>query len=264
MTRYVLPTLGVALMLAAVLTVQPARAAENGSTVLKINMVRGFVTLYVNGQSVGRFGKKGILDQSSEAIVSRNVSAMVKPGANTLRAVWSESVSPVGSVHVSFAAASGPGAAFRKLTQLDFGVMSKAKGDKQATFNLPDAAGRLSNAEGTAGSRGRRAQGGSRSRQTQLVANVVRGDITVWVNNHKVGNYPAGLVRIDVSNYVRGGENSLRLAWKDAAIPIGSISIAYAEEKNAFRTVAKQDFNVFSKKSSSGNISFQLPASADR
>lgn len=239
--------------------------AASGRTVLKVNMVRGFVTVYINGRQVGRYGKKSILDRSGGAIVTRDVSSLVKPGSNTLRAVWSEKVYPVGDVHISFAARSGPGTAFRELVGFNFGATSKAAGDKKASFNLPDAQGRLNSSTETAGSRGRRAQGSSRSHQTLLVANIARGDISVWINEHKIGNYPSGLVRLDVSNYVRGGSNTLRLAWTENVFPVGQISVAHAAQKNRFRTIAKYDLGVFTGKSSRGNrVTFALPATASQ
>ena len=254
--------LGVVLMWLGLVGFSPSVHAQ-GRTLLRVNMVRGFVTVYVNGQQVGRYGKQGITERSANALVTRDVGALVKPGANILRAVWSEKLPPTGEVHISFAAQSGPGAAFRELTRIEFGAMSKRSGDTSARFNLPDAQGRLSNAAGTAGSVGRRVQGSSRDNQTLLVANVTRGNIMVWLNGHKIGNYPSGLVRIDVSNYARGGANNLKLSWQGRT-PIGKISVAYAAQRNTFRTIAAYDLGVFTKKTDTGmmQITFNLPSTA--
>jgi hypothetical protein len=250
-------------MLAASWSRAVVAAPVGWRTLLKVNMVRGFVTVFVNGQRVGRYGKSGTLDRSAMALATRDISALVRPGANTLRAEWSEQRFPTGEVHVSFAARSGPGAAFRELASFDFGVASRAKGNRSATFNLPDAAGRLSSALGTAGNAGRRVQSNSRDSQTLLVANIVRGKIAVWVNGRKVGDYPPGLVRLDISNFVRGGANTVRLAWDEDAAPIGGVRISYAPQRNRFRTVTDYDLSVFAKRrANTGTIAFTLPRAA--
>lgn len=87
----------------------------------------------------------------------------------------------------------------------------------------------------------------------------------VWVNGHKIGNYPSGLVKIDVSNYARGGTNTLRLTWQEDAFPIGKISVAHTAQKNNFRIIATYDLGVFTKRSSAGaSVTFILPTTANR
>lgn len=238
-----------AIALAALTLPAPARAQDK--TVLKTNMVRGYVSVYVNGQQVGRYGSKGILKGApGEGIASVSLVRFVRPGRNTLRLVWSEDKFPVGEIHVSHARAGG---AFREITAHSFDVMTKAKGERSVEFNLPGVTS------------GKQPHPGSGDNQTLLTANITRGNIVVFVNGKKVGSYAQGLVPIDISNYVKGGENSLRLSWNETVFPIGTVGISHAVTKNQFRTIASHDLGVFTKKSGDNNsITFSLPPEAGR
>lgn len=249
----------------------PVMAQGGNETVFKANIVRGSVTVYINGQSVGKVGSAGILgDKPGEGLASKTVDPLVRGGQNTMRLVWSGEQYPLGEVHISHATGGGN---FREITRVEFGVFSKAKGEKTVTFVLPDAAGALpkgSNknpggafpAPDPNAAQSGRVTPGSSARQTLMNANLTRGNITVYINDKKVGSYASGLVPLDVSNYVHSGANELRVEWaKSDAVPMGSISISYAAEKDKFRTVGKYDLNVFVKKTTgkSGVVTFNLP-----
>ena len=251
--------------------VAQTRSAANAQTLLKTNMVRGFVTVYVNGQKVGRYGKKDIIRAApgEEPIASVNISSRVKPGKNTFRAVWNEARYPVGAVHVSYAA---PGGRFRKLAEINLGVFNKEDGDKSVVFTVPGAnnsAATVSTrevaADAPAGRRGGGPAGkgkvapGSHVNQTLMTANITRGNITVFVNGKKVGSYTNGLVPLDISDYARSGANTLRVSFADNVFPIGSIRISYAAQANKFRQIAQYDMGVFTRKRANQTVTFNLP-----
>lgn len=117
---------------AAALRVRSVQA--NGAAVLKINMVRGYVTVYINGTQVGRYGQKDVLAQTRSGIVSVDIGSYIKPGSNTIRVTWSETKTPLGDLHVSYADTPGK---YRQLSSITFDVNAKASGSRTATFVIP-------------------------------------------------------------------------------------------------------------------------------
>ncbi|RYG41373.1 hypothetical protein EON79_20920 [bacterium] len=222
--------------------------AARADTILTVNMVKGFATVSINGQKVGTYGKAKTLDRTGEALAKLDVSRFTKPGRNKMTVSWSGGA-PIGDVRIS---ESVPGGKYRKIGNVSLTVLSKAQGTQTVAFNLGGAA-----ASGGANGHNR-VQPGSGSRQTLMTANIVRGDVTVFVNGKKVGDYGPGLVPIDVSDYARPGANSLRLTWKGAK-PTGSVRISYAASKNAFRKLAEYQLSVFTKPNTNGTVSFRLP-----
>lgn len=243
------------------LALMPAWARAQGSrenqTLLKVNVPRGFVTVFVNGQKVGTFGQKTVLANDPHALTDKDVSALVRPGKNALKVVWSGKSAPLGSVNISYAKERN---AFRKVAGIDFGVMNKNAASKTVSFNLPKADGTFAQ---TPTKSGEAVGPGSRARQTLMTANITRGDITVFVNGKKVGSYTSGsLVPLDISNYIKGGENTVRLVWDESIFPVGSVSISYAARPSRFRKVATYDMGTFTKKKGGTSVTFSLPAEA--
>ncbi len=214
-------------------------------TVLNVNMVKGYVTVSINGQKVGRYGKSGPLDRTGNPIVTVDVSRYVREGRNALKVDWNGG-KPVGVVRVSESLDGG----YRKVGELRLDVMARESGSRTSSFNIGGARGG-GPAFGTP-------RPGSADRQALLTANIVRGDVQVFVNGRKVGSYAAGLVPIDISDYARPGANTLRLAWTGGR-PTGSVRVSYAAHRNAFRTIAQYDLNVFTKRNSGGTVTFRLP-----
>jgi hypothetical protein len=229
------------LFLCLILCVQSAWARP--SLVLKAHMAKGQVDVFLNDRPLGRFGSEDVLHPQGP--VTREVTALSRPGQNQLRCKWQGKRAPVGEVHLSY---SEDGVKYRELAAMDFGVMSRNSGDQKAAFLMPAAASR--------------AQPGSQLRQTLLTCNLTRGKVTVLVNGRKVGSYVAGLVPLDISNHVHSGANTLAVKWDDKSrIPLGSIRISYAERKNQFRKIAEHDLSVFTQRRSGPDqsVTFQLP-----
>lgn len=233
-----------------------AQGSKSNQTLLKVNMVRGFVTVSVNGQKVGRYGKEGVT-ATGNGIEDIDISRHVRPGKNRLTLAWSEKVYPMGEVSIGYAKEKNR---FRQLADLKMGVFSKPKESKTVTFTLPQANGAMVETP----TAGKKPRPGSGAHQTLMTANITRGNVTAFVNGKKVGSYNSGVVPLDISNYVKGGENTLRLSWSGSQTPIGSLSIAYAEEASRFRTVAKHDLGVFTKTKGGGSVTFILPAEAGK
>lgn len=222
-----------------------SQAWARPTLLLKAQLVKGLVEVFVNDRSVGTFGSADILHP--QGTVTRDVTGLSRPGQNQLRCVWKGK--PVGDIHLSYAE---DGQKYRELAAMDLGVLSKTSGDQKAAFLMP----------GPSVSTQVRARPGSQSRQTLLTCNLMRGKVTVFVNRKKVGSYVAGLVPLDISNHVHSGQNILGVSWDEKSrIPLGSIRISYAHEKSKFRKIAEHDLSVFTRKQSTedNSITFTLP-----
>lgn len=217
----------------------------SAKVLLNVNMVKGFVTVSVNSQKIGTYGKKGTLDKSANAVKTVDVTKYAKAGANRLSVVWSGG-KPTGEVRVS----ESLGAGFRKVGEVRLDVFAPASGTRTANFNVGDAKAPVGAHNAP--------RPGSGARQTLLTANIVKGNVSVWVNGEKVGDYAPGVVPIDVSDYAKAGANTLKVAWSGTR-PTGSIRVSYAATKNAFRKLTEYDLNVFTKKTGGGTVTFKLP-----
>jgi hypothetical protein len=82
----------------------------------------------------------------------------------------------------------------------------------------------------------RKPRAGSQYNQTLLVTESI-SPITAWVNGKRVGDFQAGN-KLDISNFIRSGENTLRITWQNSTWPF-SVRVAHAENKNAFRDVSR-------------------------
>ncbi len=237
-------------------------------TIVQVNMVRGYVTLYVNDQSVGKFGKEGILGgEPGEGLGRQSIKPLVRPGLNSLRVAWSEETPPIGEVHVSYSAGDG----YREIATFKMDpTSSQATGDQKIDFSVPDS--KTSAPTGTptpggtpqtAASQQTPAQAGpgSRAKQTLMTVNLTKGNATVWINGNQVGSYSAGLLPLDVSDKVKSGENKMKVTWTDSTPPLGSVEISYATEPSKFATVANFEMNVFSKAGTNepAEVTFTLP-----
>jgi hypothetical protein len=77
---------------------------------------------------------------------------------------------------------------------------------------------------------------GSRDNQTLLVTGSIK-PVTAYVNGRRVGDFQVGN-KLDISNFIRPGENRLRVTWTDRTYPF-VVRIAHAKSKNAFYDVTK-------------------------
>lgn len=98
---------------------------------------------------------------------------------------------------------------------------------------------------------------GSAAHQTLLVSSVTGGAVQVKINGRLVGDFQSTM-RLDVSNYVRPGPNTLTATALEGDRPSGSVKVAYAAKPNQFRTVARLDFDVMNLKKSL-SATFVLP-----
>lgn len=225
------------LLLCLTLCLHPARAEPR--LLLKAEVAKGQVEVFVNDQAVGKFGSEDIF----------TTARADDSGQNQLRCVWKGKRAPPGDIHISYAE---DGVKYRELAAMDFGVMSRPSGDQKTDFLMP----------GSAVSGKPQARPGSQAGQTLLTCNLTRGKVLVSVNGRKVGSYVAGLVPLDVSNHVHSGQNSLNVIWDEKSrIPLGSIRISYAQKKNQFRKIAEHDLSVFTQKRSGAHnaVPFLLP-----
>ena len=93
-----------------------------------------------------------------------------------------------------------------------------------------------------------------------LTANLVRGNITVYVNGKMVGSFTNGVVPLDISNYVKSGQNTLRVAWKKGdTLPLGYARVSYAASAKQFRQIAQFDMTLFTKAKEDKSVTFNLP-----
>ena len=236
-----------------------AQASSADQTLVRVNMVNGYVTLYVNGQSVGRVGKANVLSGGGAGIKEISISRYVKPGPNKLRIVWSEQRVPNGTIAVGYAPG---GSAMRALASVKLDVVSaKASGERTVTFNVPRSGTNQSVAADKAPS-GTVAPG-SHANQTLLSANIANGATgTVFINDKKAGTFTGAYVPIDISDYVRVGENALRLEWQGKTAPAGSVSVSYAAQASKFRTLNTFALNPLSTRGNNKFTgSFTVPAS---
>lgn len=98
---------------------------------------------------------------------------------------------------------------------------------------------------------------GSAAHQTLLVASLYRGAVRVEINGKFVGDFQSTM-RLDVSNSVRPGKNTLTATATDDDRPLGSVRVAHAAKANQFRTLAELDFGVLNRKKSL-SATFVLP-----
>lgn len=211
--------------------------AQAPRAVLKTNLVRGYVEVFLNRHRIGRFGKASAL--ASGGVQDRDVTSLLQGGRNQLRCVWSERTYPLGDVHVSLGDHQGQ---YRKVAAMNFGVTSKARGSQSAAFDVPRAGA---------------ARPGSQAGQTLMTANLTRGRVSVLINGRKVGDYVQGVVPLDVTPYVHSGSNTVRVTFGKPR-PVGSLSLAHAAQRNQFRTIWSQTFDVFAA-APQGTLTFQLP-----
>lgn len=103
---------------------------------------------------------------------------------------------------------------------------------------------------------------GSAPNQTLLVVSpgTLRGPVSVFLNGRKVGDY-AGFIRVDVSNYVRPGQNTLRVTSPDRS-GVGEVKIAHAVARDQFRDVTGLKLEGFRAPAEGTRLSFDLPAGA--
>ncbi|MEF2277434.1 hypothetical protein V3W47_03925 [Deinococcus sp. YIM 134068] len=103
---------------------------------------------------------------------------------------------------------------------------------------------------------------GSAANQTLLVVSprTLRGPITVTLNGKRVGDF-AGFGRLDVSNYVRVGENNLQVTSPDRR-GVGFAKIAHAVTKDAFRDITEVRMEGFRATAEGTRAKFTLPTGA--
>lgn len=96
-------------------------------TVLKTNMVKGYLRVWVNGADLGHYA----------GITTRDISSYVKPGPNTVRVAWAKDYGeapPMGGLDVAHAARKD---AFRTLFSWNTPVIIPRTGEKTFTVNVP-------------------------------------------------------------------------------------------------------------------------------
>lgn len=246
-------------LLFAAVSLSEARAqgSKPNQTLLKAQTAVGYVTAYVNGKKVGRWGTTSAFTSTKGSFGKVDISPYVKPGNNTLKVVWDSPKSLCsGSVEIAHATQTNQ---FRDLADITVGPMQKPTGERTVTFVVPNAAGVIGQ---TAGQTGARPRMGSGANQTRLSVSVAKGSLTVFVNEKKVGSYDSGYVPLDISNYVRGGENTLRVV-RTSDNAVGTVSVAFAASPNQFRKLAEYQFTVLNKESGK-TLSFNLPDAASR
>lgn len=182
------------------------------------------LTVYLNGHPFK-------LDTRNEPAKFRtelrqDITRYLKPGRNEMRVVVSRLAQEVGEVEVAYARDPGQ---YRTLFAYNVNSLNTPP-HFDHTFTLvadgPKGAGRVST--------------GSAYDQTVLKTNLMETLVArVSVNGQDIGDY-AGLTSRDISSYVRPGPNTVTVKWRKPygkGTPTGSIELAYAVQKNAFRTL---------------------------
>lgn len=84
-----------------------------------------------------------------------------------------------------------------------------------------------------------------------------QGKFAVYLNGKKIGDYK-GLVKVDVSPYVKAGENTMKIVWPKKTW--GNVKIAHAKQKNDFKDISKIEIMYAEgKEAGSETVSFLLP-----
>lgn len=230
---------------------------STGQSLIKLTLLKGFVTLYVNGQDIGKIGRLSADSRTGNAVNSVPIDQYVKPGLNTLKIVWAGEKSPVGGVTVSYAP---PGAAMRLLTDVRLTpVNAKPSGSRNVTFSLPKSGTNESVAADASAVSD--VAPGSHANQTLLVASIVNDSTTnVFVNGKQVGSFAGGNLPLDVSDYVKYGLNNIKLTWEGKP-PYGEIRVSHAVEPSNFRKLISLSLNPVTVKrgTKSRTVSFNLP-----
>lgn len=213
----------------------PGRAILKGDT-----FSASGITVYVNGQRVGHYASPAERDiYRFEADPTR----LLKVGTNTLRVVWTRP--QVSSVKIAHAA---PGQDYRDLVSVDLDVSNTgAPGEKTLTFQVLPA--------------GSKARAGSGQTQTVVKARTYSGSFTVYLNGQEVGGFQGTFAEpLDISDFVKKGENLLRVVWKTPGDT--TITVAHAAQKNAFRNLARLEVthaNGLGSRAGEKTIRFTLP-----
>jgi hypothetical protein len=206
----------------------PVRDLKDNQTILRVQRCAGLsncnLTVTVNGKTVPP-------GTTNNDIAWTDISDKVKPGVNTVKLTWDNNVDNL-TVFVSYATRKGDFREILKTQETTSSGIFKTLAaqnirERTYTFVVPAA--------------GDDNRAGSKDRQT-----VIRGqapaNFTVFINGQRIVDLSRWELTLDVSKFVKPGENQIRLVWQ-VPVPGLWLRIAYAPTKNKFQELTFINLN---------------------